>query len=568
MPRTLVRAPDHDRHCSLGWLGTAWMEFFVRHGPGDVQGQVVEHGEEYTGFIVDTYALSRTRLSNDRRLYSTGFLSRSKGTDKSGVGARFGSFEAFGPCRFGGWAEGGECYEDPWGFGFKYEYDAGEPMGKHVQSPFVRLCATEENQVGNTYRTIYYNLTDSDCPLSQIPGVDVGKDRVLLPWGGEIRVSTASAASKDGGLETFLIADESHLYNLPELREMYSTCKRNLLKRRGSAGTWSLETTTMYAPGEDSIAEQTYIEAELIREGRKRGRHTLMFDHRWGDCADAGDEDLLRAALVEAFGDAMAWQDLDGLVDEFWDSRSKEESSRRYFLNALTSKSDSWLRFEEWRDCGTAERTIPHGSLVFMGFDGSKRDDATALAIATKEGQVELIGLWEKPLDAGDEWFVDSVAVDAAVAKAMKDYNVAGFFADPPYWSDFLDKWAGEFGDKMQVKATRERPLHWATARPSAMVAALLRFHEAVLDKRISYAPEEKLIGEAAQLAIGLRRHALNAKRRPGRMGLTIAKDRPHSPSKIDAVMAAVLAYECAQQGVAGNVTARGDDWYVPRRLR
>ncbi|MBK0296473.1 hypothetical protein IAE22_30995, partial [Bacillus sp. S34] len=72
----------------------------------------------------------------------------------------------------------------------------------------------------------------------------------------------------DGGNETFAVFDETHLYVKPELREMFSTLVRNLEKRRGSTGTWYLETTTMYRPGQDSIAEQTYNAADLIEDGR------------------------------------------------------------------------------------------------------------------------------------------------------------------------------------------------------------------------------------------------------------------------------------------------------------
>ena len=78
MPRTLIRAhTDEDRSRSLGWLCLAWMEYFVVHGPGSVQGLPVAHGDEYTGFIVDMYALGE-HPSNNHLLYDSAFLSRPK----------------------------------------------------------------------------------------------------------------------------------------------------------------------------------------------------------------------------------------------------------------------------------------------------------------------------------------------------------------------------------------------------------------------------------------------------------------------------------------------------------
>lgn len=77
MPRTLVLAPAHDRRRSLGWLCTAWCEYLVRHGPGAVKGRPVQHGDEYTGFLVDCYALGDDP-QNTHRLYDSAFFSRPK----------------------------------------------------------------------------------------------------------------------------------------------------------------------------------------------------------------------------------------------------------------------------------------------------------------------------------------------------------------------------------------------------------------------------------------------------------------------------------------------------------
>ncbi|WP_150135851.1 hypothetical protein [Streptomyces hyaluromycini] len=330
MPHVTVRAPGHDRSRSLGWMAVAWMEFMVVHGPGDVQGEPVRHGDEYTGFVVDCYAVDEPA---GKMLYDSAFFSRPKGCDKSGLGARIGLFEAFGPCRFAGWAEGGEVYRDPWGFGFEYVYEPGEPMGRPVRVPYLRIMATEEGQTGNVYDTIYFNLTDEASPLSQIPGVDPGLTKINLPDGGEITPSTASSSSKDGGKETWVCFDETHLYNTPELRRMYATVTRNLRKRKKGAGTWYLETTTMFAPGQDSVAERTYEEAEAIREGKKkRGRARLLYDHRYGICKNLKDEDELRAA-DEAEGREPVGAERD-LLDFFeragWDGTALVAAHRQH----------------------------------------------------------------------------------------------------------------------------------------------------------------------------------------------------------------------------------------------
>lgn len=571
MPRQILLAEQHDRSRSLGWLGTAWIEHFVRHGPGGVQGMEVHHGEEYTQFIVDSYALGDAE-TNNHMLYDSVFLSRPKGTDKSGLAARFCLFEAFGPARFSGqWAKGGEIYEDPWDMGFRYEYQPGEPMGKHVRAPYIRIMATEEGQSGNTYRTVLFNLTSDECPLYYVPAHDTGREKVLLRGGGEIRTSTASSSSKDGGLETFVVFDETHLYDTPELKEMKATVARNLRKRKRE-GTWFLETTTMFAPGDDSAAEETFKEAESIRSGRKKkGRGRLFYDHRWGICENLADEPALRRAIAEAYGDAIAWIDVDSLVDEVYDTRSSPASVRRYFLNAQTSSSDSWIAAHEWEACGTAAvQDLQKGDTIVIGGDGAINDDATALiACRVSDGLLQPLGVWQKPDGAeGEGWQVSREAVDSCLAQAMRTYNVVGFYMDPPHWSDTLDRWHSEYAERMKVKATERRPLEWWTNRPTPMIEALERFREAVLEKRVKYAPPEDRAGTLAEMLTSLKSHVLHTKRRPTRAGMQVAKSYPGSPDKIDMCVASVIAWTCRNDAIAKGITGKKKPLYIAQRLR
>ena len=105
--RELVRADEHDRSRSLGWLAVWWIESFCVHGPGDVQGRPVVLDDEFTAFVVDVYALD----ADGKRLYDSAFMSRAKGRAKSELAGFIVLFEAMGPARFSHWAEGRETYE-------------------------------------------------------------------------------------------------------------------------------------------------------------------------------------------------------------------------------------------------------------------------------------------------------------------------------------------------------------------------------------------------------------------------------------------------------------------------
>lgn len=555
MTRELVRSPQHLRDRSLGWLALWWVETFCVHGPGDVQGQTVELDDEFSAFIVDCYALGET----GRRLYDSIFLSRAKGRSKSELAGFIVLFEAMGPCRFDRWADGGETYEYN---GHTYTYVAGEPIGVEVTAPVIRCLATEEGQAGNTYDNVHFNLTEG--PLSEhLPKDAAGLTRVFLPGGGEILPSTASNSSKDGGKESMVVFDETHLYTKPELKRMYATVRRNLAKRK-SAEPWSLETSTMYFPGEKSVAEETHALARKIVEGKTK-RQRLLFDHREAPAdVDLTNEKEVRKALEESYGPFAQVMDIERIISEIYDPRNDPQDSRRYYFNQPTSSRDAWVTAPEWNACHDSEATIQTGDTITLGFDGSRRRsrgiaDSTALiGCRMSDGYLFEIQVWEQPDGpAGDDWETPAVEVDAVVKQVFKEYNVVGFYADPALWESYIANWEADFGKRLKVKATQRHPIEWwvSGGRSYLMVRALEQFNSAVVDRELKH--DGSLV---------LTRHVLNARRRAGRSGMQIAKEHPDSPNKIDSAIAATLAWAARLDALAKNVN-RGPT-FTPRRLR
>lgn len=575
MPRRVIQSPDHDQDRALH-IAVWWIETFTVHGPGDVQGQPSLLVDEYAQFIVDCYALD----ANGRRLYDSAFFSRPKGCDKSGLAAKLVLFEAFGPCRFAGFAEEGDSYTF---LGKTYFYEVGEPMGREVQAPMVRILATEEDQTGNVFDTVYWNLTDENALLRQMQryGCDVQKTRVLLPNGGEITPSTTGSASKDGGKETFVVFDETHLYTNPRLHQMYSTLTRNLRKRKKIAGTWFIETTTMYAPGQDSVAEKTYELAEKISEGRTR-RQRLYFNHRYGVVEELvarstaedpktreEEEAPLRKAILEAYGDAIAWNDVDGVIDGIYDPRETEADSRRYFLNALTAAANAWVELDVVeRAMKPAQQAgfvgLQPGDEITLGFDGSKTDDSTVL-VACRVRDRYLFPLHLQQVPDGPEaegWEVDSGMVDAAVTDAFAKYDVVGFYADPPFWQDYLDNWQIRYEDRLRVHATGQHTIAFWTNRETAMSRALERLHTAMRSGTMIFPTGDGLPAT-------FRKHFLNARRRYRANAVLIGKDRKGSAHKIDFAVASVLAFQAAADFVAKPLPQkRKPVMFVPTKIR
>ena len=230
---------------TLGWGVVDWIESRLCHGPGDVQGEAIELDDEWVQVILDLYRLYPDgHVRAGQRVVTYGLVSLPKGWAKSEVAGMLVCAEFAGPVRFDRW--------DP---------DApGGCIGKRVVYPFIRCLATEETQTGETYLNVVVMLEHAmDRFPDEFPDIDVGATRVHLGKGGrdgEIRPCSAGAASKDGGKETFAVADEPHLYKLPELRSMHKTVRRNCRKRK-SAQPWMLATTTMFEPGEQSALQGT-----------------------------------------------------------------------------------------------------------------------------------------------------------------------------------------------------------------------------------------------------------------------------------------------------------------------
>lgn len=337
---------------SLGALAIAWIEHFLVHGPGDIEGQSIEVDDEFAAFIVKCYRLN----PNGSRMVRRGAISRPKGRAKSELAAFIACFEALGPCRFAGFAKGGERTE--WG----YVYGRGEPMGEPVKRPSISCFATELGQSGNTFDAIRYILDpergrDENEPAPQrdrliayYGTIDVGLTRIILPGGGTITPETAKDTSKDGGKETFCVFDETHLWVLSTLVGLHQTVIRNLFKRKIASG-WCLETTTMYAPGENSVAEGTHAYAKLIAEGRV-SRLRLVFDHKQASAKwDVTKRADRVGGLHEVYGPASAWMDLESIADSYDDPQTSKAQWERYWFNRPVSIQGSFVSDVAYTEC-------------------------------------------------------------------------------------------------------------------------------------------------------------------------------------------------------------------------
>lgn len=528
-PGLLIRPRPELAIVSLGWQLVDFAEAMLCHGPGDLAEEPLELDDELVAFVVACYALDP---KDGKRTVREAVLSRAKGRAKSEIAGMVACLEAIGPVRFDHWAAAGEV--SWWG----YEYEEGEPVGRRVRSPFVRVLATEEGQTGNTYDNVVLMLTKGR--IADHLSIDAGLTRVLIPGGGKIEPCTAGAASKDGGKETFAVADETHLYVLPNLRTMYRTVSRNLTKRK-AAEPWMLQTTTWFAPGEQSIAESKHIEATNIAEGRTKN-FGLYYDHLHGVPPENPDDDkAVVRSLKQAAGGGAKWMDHEARLADIRRPETDWDDVCRYYFNTLHANAEDFVELVLWKALVGGDVLQP-GDTVSVGFDGSDSGgDLTALvAVRHPDYRVQVLATWEKPKHVKD-WQVPRLEVHAAVREAMETYNVVRLLADPPYWRRDIAEWTAEYGDRVQA---------FATFSDTKMVPACDLFTTLVRAGQLCHDGDALLV-----------EHVGNAKRRKTRTGW-----RPEKKAEarhIDALVASILAVQGLNDAIAKGDLASDEELEV-----
>jgi phage terminase large subunit-like protein len=500
---------------TLGLSIVSWMEHYLVHGPGDVEGQAIELDDEFASFIVRCYEVNADGTRKVRRAT----ISRPKGRAKSELAAFMACAEALGPVRFSHFAKRGEV--SPWG----YAYTAGEPVGVPVKRPNISCFATELGQSGNTYDAIRYMLdpeTASEELLADYGRMDVGLTRIILPHGGSIEPETAKDSSKDGGKETFVVFDETHLWVLPALQRMHQTVIRNLLKRKVASG-WAMETTTMFAPGEMSVAEGTFEYHRSVVEGRVQAQG-MVFDHKQAAAKwDATKRRDRLAGLQEVYGPAADWMDLEAIADSYDDPQTSPAQWERYWFNRPVSIQGAWLSQAAWDECRVA-RPIPDGADVVLALDGSFSGDCTAL-MAVELGEyphMVVAGLWES--DGTPEWRVNYGDVEEHIRALCRQWRVAEITADPYRWARSLE-----------VLAADGLPVTEFPQSASRMTPATQRMSDMVNTRSLTHDGDPRLA-----------RHISNAVLKSDSRGTRLMKETKNSPRKIDLAVAAVMGIERA----------------------
>lgn len=513
---------------------------------------------EQEDFVLRFYELDPV---TGRRRRRRGVISRPRGWGKSPFLAALAIAEALAPVVPDGWDAEGQPVGKPW---------------RLVRTPLVQIFAVSEDQAKRNTWTPLLEMLEGPV-IDEYPGLEPMDTFVNLPK-GRMEYATSGARTVKGNRAVFAVLDQTEEW-VPSNggKNLFQKIKNNAAKIGGAF----VESPNAFIPGDQSVAEDSAAFWAKIQEGAAKD-DSLYYDHREAPGeTDMFERDSLVDGLRIAYGDSSAHPDgcvihdppcapghvdLDPLVSTIWDITSDVQESRSDFLNQITHAGNSWLSGPEWNACGPKRgddpRLVDPFEPITIGFDGSRsrtrgKTDATALVGCTVTGgHVFLIGAWEHP-DTEDEWQVPTAEVDAKVAETFKAYNVVGFYADPAKWESYVVDWEATYGTKLKV-GRKDHPIEWwMTGGRSGLVARALRqFHTAVVEQEMTHNGSSVLT-----------RHVLNARMKVRNGTLQIGKKHPDSEDKIDAAVAAVLAWQARLDALAKGI-GKARTPAIPRRIR
>lgn len=358
--------------------------------------------------------------------------------------------------------------------------------------------------------------------------------------GGRVRVMASDVDTADGVIPTLALVDELHRHKSADL---YGVFRDGLGPRQGRMVTISTAGDSESSPlGE--LRAAAHGMPGMVRDGAYRYVRSDGFAmHEWalGPADDRDDLGLVKEA------NPAPWQTLGALRERKLSPSMTPWQWARFACGVWGIGAEPAFDAELWKSLAKPDLEIGPGRQVTLGFDGSRRHDATAIVVTDIElGHQVLLGCWERPANAGEDWEIPEHEVSQVVEYAFETWDVWRMYADPPYWESTLDQWAARFGE--------EHVIRWWTNRLKSMALALRAWVGDWRDGALSHDGDPVLA-----------RHVENAARRETRMRegdeflWVIGKAGPKSPRKIDAAMAACLSWEARGDAIRSGVLTQPD---------
>jgi phage terminase large subunit-like protein len=340
--------------------------------------------------------------------------------------------------------------------------------------PEILLAASSDRQAGRLFDAAARFVRRSEELSALLRVRDHEGSMVREDAMGTIIRLTSDPARLYGYSPTLVVCDELAWWTTPNLRRAYAALTSGGGARRAPQ-TFTITTAGEAATRHDGILGQILdaaLDAEdVAREpgltvARMPRSETLV----WAYEAPASDPHDLKAMKL---ANPASWVTRAYLKRQAENPELTDAQVLQLHGCVWAATSSTWIAPDAWTACTSPTRALQDGEQVVLGFDGSYRRDATALA-----GHAEIEG------------------------------------------------WRDRYGSVVVDFPTNER---------RRMAAACDRFRVAVLEGDLTHD------GDPA-----LARHVGHCVAKDTPYGTIIGKEHPDSPRKIDAAVAAVVAFERA----------------------
>ena len=393
------------------------------------------------------------------------------------------------------------------------EHLALGPSGGEIYS-----CAADRDQA----KIVFGTAKEMIRLEPELQFLQVFRDAIYNPkTGTSYRALSAEAFTKEGLSPTFVAFDELHAQPNRELFDVMSLAmgarREPMLVAITTAGVKT------DSSGKDSLCY------DLYNYGKKLASGELVdpsFFFAWYE----GDEKI-DYRTEEAWEIANPGYDDICAADDFASAvlRTPEAEFKTKRLNIWTSTQTAWLPAGTWEALEDQNRQPMEMEDVVLSFDGSFSNDSTALIawlLGGEKPHLTVIGLWERPHDAGSDWFVPVAEVEQTIIGVTRSgkFNVREIVFDPARWNRTFMVLDEEGLPVVSYPNSAER-----------MVPATQKFYEAVMNQSFTHDGHE-----------GLARHITNCVTKQSSRGVMVAK--ASSKRKVDAAVAAIFGYDRATQ--------------------
>jgi hypothetical protein len=505
---------------TLGWRVLAWCGVWLR----DKNGNPWQFTAEQTRFILWFFALDE----DGGFLYHSAVLQRLKGWGKDPLAACIAVAALFADVTFDHW-------------------DGDVPVGREEPSAWVQLVAVSLQQTQNTMK-LFPSLISPEARRHY--GIQVGKLNVYgLGDTRQIQAVTASPLAIEGGRPTLVVRNETQNWNASNGgHEMAGAIEGNAAKSEGGAAR-VLDICNAYRPGEDSVGQQVREGWDATQAVDGEEARTADFGLLYDSLEAPPEAPLTRDAapgVVDSIRGDATWLSIKRIMASILNPANPASESRRKWFNQITATEDA--RFDPLAvQAAQVDEGLVDGDEIVIFGDGSKSDDASGLvACRVSDGLLQVLHV-QQPKKGQ---IVDRDRLDGALVQAIDTYSVVAFWFDPShlkdedaegderFWWPLCDEWARRYGPRLQFWAVKtgdgKHAVAWDMSKPS---------HQAQFVPAVEQFEADLTNGELRLVRSGwLKQHLENAKRAPGRYGVSLRKEHRESARKIDLAVCAIGA--------------------------